>query len=573
MRGIRADYFTVEEWLKKVNSATAQLPEFQRDVVWKSNSVTKFLQAILENRPVGCLLVLKVKPNTDAPFDPRPIEGANPSSNNSIEYLILDGQQRITALWNALVAEDQRTKYFITYSESTIDSVVVVSLTGNRVPKSPKKCLERGLIPLSLLRFSHLPDEKKNVTDWINEAISDNGTKVDYTEQDKIGGWIAQHSENLRNFAIPHITMPDNTTESQAIETFIQSNSSALNLKKFDIVTAVSLAEKNPNLRTSRERTWDDLEELQNYIDLPTVGDLLLKVGCLRSNRSPIQNHYGDDDVLEDVANNLNEIIDGIRWVIELLHDENIFDRRRLPTIVPFRVLPALYRELPEESYKRGAVNKTIRAYLWRAFLSDRYKSTAATNLKEDFDGLSSVIRNDDHPTTKIPIWNSNLPTFNQIQQAHWPTLSTFPKALLAISIRRGGQDIGTGDRLKMTNLKDREYHHIFPEAYLKENAPEDNPHVAMNCVLIRGRTNREAYSKPPLEYLESLIVKYAGSTVDETELKSRLNSNLVPFAQLKIGKKTVSQQYREFLKIRSKLFEDHIEKLVDGQEPPILTN
>ena len=272
--------------------------------------------------------------------------------------------------------------------------------------------------------------------------------------------------------------------------------------------------------------------------------------------------------MLDDVANNLEEIIEGIRWVVELLHENNIFDRRRLPTIVPFRVLPALYRELPEDSYKRGAVNKTIRAYLWRAFLSDRYKSTAATHLKEDFDGLSSVIKNNDDPKTKVPIWNSNLPTSIDIQQAHWPTLSTLPKALLAISIRRGGEDIGTGEKLTITNLNDREYHHIFPDAYLKANAPNDNPHVAMNCLLIRGRTNREAYSKPPLKYLESLIGKYAGSKVDETELKSRLNSNLVPFEQLKLGKKSVSQQYQEFLKLRSELFENHIKKLVDGQNP-----
>ena len=265
MSGFHAEHFTVEEWLKHVNNATAQLPEFQRDVVWKPKTVTKFLQAILENRPVGCLLVLKVKPNEDAPFDPRPIEGANPSTDSSIQYLILDGQQRITALWNALTMEDQPTKYFMKYSTTDTDSVEIVSLTKSRIPKTPKKCFEKGLVPLSLLKFSHQPDERKNVTDWINEALSENGKRVDYEEQGKLGGWISQHSERLRNFAIPHIMMPDDTTETQAIDTFVQSNTSALNLKKFDIVTAVSLAEKNPNLRNSRERAWNELTELRNF--------------------------------------------------------------------------------------------------------------------------------------------------------------------------------------------------------------------------------------------------------------------------------------------------------------------
>lgn len=71
MSGIQAEHFTIHEWLGLVSDAVAQLPEFQRDVVWKPDRVVKFLDAILENRPVGCLLVLKVRPAGAAPFDPR----------------------------------------------------------------------------------------------------------------------------------------------------------------------------------------------------------------------------------------------------------------------------------------------------------------------------------------------------------------------------------------------------------------------------------------------------------------------------------------------------------------------
>ena len=309
MSGIPAEHFTIHEWLELVCDAVAQLPEFQRDVVWKPDKAVKFLDAILENRPVSCLLVLKVRADGVAPFDPRPIEGATPSSDRPIEYLILDGQQRITALWKALMESEENRRYFVSYAHPKVPKNKIHSLVRRKWQDDPKKCLQRGFVPVALLRHTQQPDDRKHVTDWIDDALSDDQGKALIQKQRDLEGWISNHSEQIRNFEIPHLLMPDSTSPSQAISTFVESNTSSLNLKKFDIAAAETLAQNNDSLRNGRETAWSSIAGLDRYIDLPTLGDLILKVACLRSSLDPVESNYAKPAVLKDVAKGLDEII------------------------------------------------------------------------------------------------------------------------------------------------------------------------------------------------------------------------------------------------------------------------
>ena len=568
MTGIPAEHLTIHEWLERVSDAVAQLPEFQRDVVWKPDRVAKFLDAILENRPVGCLLVLKVRPDGVAPFCPRPIEGAMPSSDRPIEYLILDGQQRITALWRALMESEEKRRYFIPYSDPTAPRSKIQSIVRKEWQDDPKECLRRGLIPIALLRYTPKPDDRKHVTNWIDDALTNDDGTVAIKRQRELEGWISTHSEQIRNFRIPHLLMPDSTTPSQAINTFVESNISSLKLRKFDIAVAETLALKNPSLRSARGRVWNGISGLDRYLDLPTVGDLLLKVACLRSGLDPVESNYDKPNVLADVAGKLEEIAKGISWVVELLEEDRIWDSRRLPSVVPFRVLPALHKHLPKASSARGAMAKTARAYLWRAFLTKRYRSSAASLLKQDFDGLQKVMTNGGDPMDHVPIWRQELPTKEEIRMASWPTKSALPRALLAVSVRRGARDIGSGEEARKHTIAQREYHHLFPVAYLERQAAGANANVAMNCVLIRGRTNREASDKAPLTYLKSLVVEKFGSEVSEQDLKSRLVSHLVRIDSLRIREQSVETAYNKFLTRRASQVRADVDALVDGRDP-----
>ena len=211
---------------------------------------------------------------------------------------------------------------------------------------------------------------------------------------------------------------------------------------------------------------------------------------------------------------------------------------------------------------------KTARAYLWRAFLTDRYRSSAASLLKGDFDGLRKVMTKHGNPKKLVPIWSQSLPNERNIVEASWPTRSSLSRALLAVSIRRGARDIGSGEEVKEELIKGCEYHHLFPEAYLGRNSVETSPHRAMNCVLIRGRTNKEAADKAPLAYLRTLVVAQSGSKIGKEDLERRLDSHLVKMDLLKIQRRNVQAAYQLHLAGRARRVLGEIKALVEGRDP-----
>lgn len=79
-----------------------QLPDFQRDYVWSDEDVRSLLASIAKGFPVGALLTLET--GGEVEFKPRPIAGV-PMKGVRPDQLLLDGQQRITSLYQATFSE------------------------------------------------------------------------------------------------------------------------------------------------------------------------------------------------------------------------------------------------------------------------------------------------------------------------------------------------------------------------------------------------------------------------------------------------------------------------------------
>lgn len=94
---------TLEKLLEQVDEGSLQLPEFQRDYVWMEEAVVSLLASIAKGYPVGALLLLERGGEVD--FQPRPIEGAAVAKSVEPDLLLLDGQQRMTSLYQVLWSE------------------------------------------------------------------------------------------------------------------------------------------------------------------------------------------------------------------------------------------------------------------------------------------------------------------------------------------------------------------------------------------------------------------------------------------------------------------------------------
>ena len=78
-----------------------QLPDFQRSWVWEEERIMSLIASVSRGFPMGALMSLKSKIDTGVVFAYRPLEGAPVAAQTKPEQLLLDGQQRMTSLYQS----------------------------------------------------------------------------------------------------------------------------------------------------------------------------------------------------------------------------------------------------------------------------------------------------------------------------------------------------------------------------------------------------------------------------------------------------------------------------------------
>ena len=89
--------------LADVGSGKIQLPEFQRGWVWDDDRIRALLASAARGFPVGAIMTLEA--GGDIRLKSRMIEGAEDKSATLPSSFLLDGQQRLTSLYQSLLHE------------------------------------------------------------------------------------------------------------------------------------------------------------------------------------------------------------------------------------------------------------------------------------------------------------------------------------------------------------------------------------------------------------------------------------------------------------------------------------
>lgn len=90
----------LSQLLEEVSSGKIQLPEFQRSWTWDDNRIQGIIASLSQGYPMGAVMRLQYG-NPDIKFKYRPIEGVSGISVMP-EHLVLDGQQRLTSIYQAV---------------------------------------------------------------------------------------------------------------------------------------------------------------------------------------------------------------------------------------------------------------------------------------------------------------------------------------------------------------------------------------------------------------------------------------------------------------------------------------
>jgi hypothetical protein len=603
----------IENWYNKIRYGEIKLPRFQRHEAWDNGRIRSLLRTIIHDLPLGITLILEVDKEQFISRYLVTAEFKNPPFPKVNEQL-LDGQQRLTAIWRALHNNYPWDKYFLyikkfdsvwpedyqkeeteEYGTSVVhQSRWMQKKNGNKMPlwsDDPLETFKRGCIPLELLRPEDIGNE---ISEWIDSALSnkrplsgtDNFEKLfeEYTnEKQRLKELITKYRETIKHYNLPFLALPSHTSKDTALSVFINMNTNSKPLSQYDIIVAEIEGLKDTSLHDLQEELNTNYPAISRYFDLSY---LILYTSALMQEKIPNQRGIWEMDK-NKVVEDWDKMVEGLAKMAEFMQLNKIYDQDRLPTNAVLSVIAALYTQVEFVGDKAGLFQVTLKKYLWSSFFTDRYENSAASRAYADYVGLLGYLHERPKPNsdqiyklTDAPILNRNLfpiATKEQLLHVSWPKrVSIRGRGILAVANFFNAYDFADGSVISPQNVVKREYHHIFPDALIQEAndflEEEINSTVALNCALITGNTNRVIGRKEPLTYLKE---RY--NWASEVIIEQRLHSHLIPIEELKAGtyegldEKTkadkIAADYTLFLEKRAEYIERAVSKLVEGED------
>jgi hypothetical protein len=569
------------EWFNRIRSRQITLPRFQRFIAWGHAEVSGLLTTVLRGLPSGASLILEV--GDEEKFKSRTMTDA-PETGEKVTEQLLDGQQRLTALWRSLHDKYPDRTYLIGLEDDPhnggrqqpyVYGQARWEKNGTRYPvwtDSARYCWERRLIPIRLLRPDDIKDE---IDQWIEAAIPEDVSDK-FAVYKQLNSLISDLRTKIREFNLPYLSLPAKTEKDVALDVFVKMNTSSVRLDTYDIVVALVEGETGKSLHDHVKVLEEAIPRINDYADVP---GLVLDVVALRQNRVPSQAGYRGIDFSRMIVEWL-AVVSGIKGMVNFLEEESIFDAQRLPSYTALPVTAALWEHLPTHPDQLGNARHLLRKYLWRSFLTGRYEQSSATNALQDFRALRDMLKGDED--VSAPIFNVDaypFPTAEMILLADWPKRkSILSRGLLCVQMKAGAEDLADGARASVASITSkehpREYHHLFPDSKLADAGlgPEDI-YRAINCALITWRTNRTISNKDPVKYLKE---RADNSTLGEEELQRRLRTHLIPYNELNVGvydgladdqvQVQTREDYKKFALARAQLLAKAAELACEGQ-------
>ncbi len=586
----------IQKWVDMADRGEIALPSFQRSYVWERQRIDDYLTALFKDRPTGVFLVLAT--SGEPMFISRTLRGVDVGADSEVSELILDGQQRLTSLWQALRQKSAFEFYVRVRSLSAGDlSVVGVESWSKNSPRvaqltEAKNAFQQNLVPITLLYESEEGQDER-LWEWCEEVCdsrSPDSRRLHSEISKKLGVTL------LNKRKLQYCILPPHTKPRVAIDIFVETNKSSAAIKMFDIVVALAKGKHEEELRDRIKEYYDNSPHARHYCDaeeermIPEVGEWFLKIACLKAvdercpnGLAPKQSNY--QDALEIVFNSgaaegarrLKSLEKGLDFALEFVARMGASTKRILPAWPVVWVIAALHEQF--ETIKRpdreGSARSFLASYAWSAFLTDRYEAQANDRLFEDLKGLRQCLGTINHRGDYDP---EDLPRIFERSQYPLPTAtnledpitwigsrSRIGRALAVVVMSESPSDWVTDEKLDHSNVRSLEQtgklqrHHIFPKGFLKGYVSNDEINHALNGVLLRESTNRWFSNKDPVDYLQTIVRNR--KDLKEALLRKRVETHMVPYDDL-ISTGSVKSRFRRFIVSRAKLIASKLEQL-----------
>jgi hypothetical protein len=280
---------------------------------------------------------------------------------------LLDGQQRLTALWRVFQNNYEWETYYIYLKElDEYDGDAEMKdhtaywrgryykKSGQRYPlwcDDPAQTLRRGLIPSNLIRPEDIQGE---IDSWIKLALEPlqaqpgdpAGIESYYQKKQKVSDAIKDLRAVIANYNLPYLSLPAHTDKSVALNVFINMNTNSKPLSTYDIIVAEVESVLGKSLHDLEEGLVAKSPEIAHYEE---PSKLILNTAALLQNQLPNQRGAWDMDKRE-MVNHWATLEKGLQRMARFLKSEGIFDESRLPTNAVLAYSTANWTAIPQQT-------------------------------------------------------------------------------------------------------------------------------------------------------------------------------------------------------------------------------
>ncbi|GAA2670633.1 MULTISPECIES: DUF262 domain-containing protein [Actinosynnema] len=554
--GIEKEF--LKDLLTQVDRGEAQLPEFQRGWVWPDRNIASLIASISLGYPAGTVMMLKQ--GGDVRFKTRSVEGA-PQASAVPDRLILDGQQRLTSLYQSLFREAPVETHDVRGNTSRgwfyIDMEKALLGDGDReeavvfVPETKIRLDFRGQALLDLStqeqEFTHRMFPCTAVfhsMQWMMRFIQHSPER----QSENLELWSKFHEVVVKRFEqyqLPVIELGKSTPRQAVCQVFEKVNTGGVTLTVFELLTATFAAD-DFDLR----QDWADhraqwagkyglLSEVANTDFLQAVTLLATyerhraavetgrdeaavpRIGCRRADMLNL--------TLPEYRKWAPAVTDGLKSAAQFLHSQHIFDTRFLPYGSQLIPMSAIFSLLGTKAETVGARQKISRWY-WSGVFGELYGGTTETRFARDVpEVVAWVTGQGDEPRTvqEAQFFSSRLWSLRTRGSAAY-------KGLYALLLKAGPVDWGTGSDMSDENYFDNavNIHHVFPKAWCEKQgiSPADYNSI-VNKTPLTARTNRIIGGRAPSVYLRGLA-KTADATPEQVD--RNVESHLISATDLR---------------------------------------
>jgi len=567
----------INEILGEIEKGATQLPDFQRGWVWDDDRIKSLLTSLSMAFPIGALMTLQTG-GEGIRFKPRPIEGAKVGEEEP-ETLILDGQQRLTSLFQALKSEkpvntrDARGKHMKRWYY--IDMRAAVSANGDRedavisVPEdkivkafggehtldvtSQEKEFEQCMFPAACI-FDAAPWRRDFNQHWNHDP----------EKSDLYDRFESQVLERFKQYNVPVIKLAKETPKEAVCLVFEKVNTGGVSLTVFELLTAAFAAE-NYQLRDDWRGREERLKKAHPVLHTLQSDDFLQAISLLvtQERRRDAEKRQESTERIPGIGCKRRDILrmtvadynhwadrveEGFVRAARFLHQQKVFRSKDLPYRTQLVPLSAVLVALGQEGETEGARQKLARWY-WCGVLGELYGGAIETRFARDLPELVSFVRGGPEPTT---VSDGNFAA-NRLLTLRTRNSAAY-KGIYALLMRDGGRDFRTGEPIEAQTFFDdkMDIHHIFPEKWCKAaDIERDVYNSIINKTAISARTNRKIGGKAPSVYLSTLE---RDADVDQGQMDTILASHRIPAEDLR------ADSFARFFPARAELLLQRIE-------------